>query len=118
MADWRDIFNDDDAMLSEDEMLTYLDKNTPEAVKQVIEQKATANPFERDALKGLQQINNKEKIQAHVKNINKKLHEQIDQKRLREKRNKPLQQRWIILTIILLLTLCILGFLLIRLFTN
>ena len=117
MADWKDILSDNEAQLSEEELLKYLENDLPEEEKYSIEKKLNAGPFEADALQGLAQVQNKDNLKKHVSQLNKKL-QQLTAKRQRKEKRKIRIFEWIILAILLLLFICTLGYIIISLYNK
>lgn len=114
MADWKDILSEDEEQLSEEELLQYLNNNIPEEEKHVIEKKINNSPFEADAFQGLSQMQNKYNLKKEVAQLNQKLHQLTTKKPRKEKKNIKISE-WIILTILVLLFICIIGYFIISL---
>jgi hypothetical protein len=110
MADWKEILSDNGQQVSDEELLKYLDDNTPEEEKAVIEDKITNNSFESDAIDGLQQINNPERVKKHVSQLNQKLHQQLHSKKHRLEKGKIKDFQWVILTLLILLFICFISY--------
>jgi hypothetical protein len=102
MADWKDILSDREEQLSEEDLLKYVDENTSEDEKRLIELKIDSNPFETDALQGLLQVQNKTQLKKQVNQLNQKL-QQLTSKRHRKQKRKIDSSEIIIITVILLL---------------
>jgi len=116
MADIRDILSDDEEQLNEDELMSYLNDNLSEEEKHDVEKKAASSNFDNDALEGLKSFENKQHLNDYVNQINKNLEKQLQQKKQRQDKRKLKDLSWIILTIILVLFICILGYFLIHLY--
>lgn len=114
MADWKDILSDNEEQLSDEELLKYLDDNIREEDKYFIEKKINNSAFESDALQGLSQVQNKENLKKQVSQLNQKLYQLTSKKTRKEKRKINIYQ-WIILTILILLFVCIIGYVIISL---
>ncbi len=117
MADWKEILSDDNEQLSEEELLRYLDENTPEEEKLAIKKRAEDTAFERDALEGLQKIKT-ERVKRDVKLLNQKLHHQLQSKKHRQEKGKIKDFQLIIFAILILLLISILGYVVIRMHNN
>ena len=115
MADLKDILSDKNGQLSDEDLLKYLDGDTSEKEKYVIEKKLADTIFESDAVDGLKQIKNQALLKTHVAQLNQKLHQQLlSKKQKKQKRNiKDFQST--IIAILIVLFLCILTYLVIRL---
>lgn len=112
MADWKDILSDNKETLTDEDLLRYLHDHLSEEEKNLFEKKTTG-AFESDALDGLQQVKDKNRLGAHVHQLNKKLPQLLRHKKhLSEKKRLP-DFEWIILAIIILLFICILTYVII-----
>jgi nitrate/nitrite-specific signal transduction histidine kinase len=116
MADYKDILFENKQELSNEDLLKYLDEKTPEEEKHAIEKKIVDDPFESDALEGLQKINNPQNLKKHVNQLNTRLHQHLLPKKQRNEKGKIKDFQWIILTILLLLFITLIGYGVIALF--
>ena len=114
MANFDDIFSDDE-LLSNEELLRYVDDKTSAEDKQAIERKLPAHPFEMDALEGLQQVKQTDTLPKQVEQLNEKLKLQLQTKKQHKAKRKIKDMQWIILAIILLLFICIISYTVVRL---
>lgn len=114
MADWKDILSHYEEKLTDEDLLRYLHDDLSEEEKNLLEEKATG-AFESDALDGLQQIKDKETLSKHIYQLNKKLPQLLRPKKQRSDKNWLKDFQLIILTIIILLFICILGYVIIHL---
>jgi Flp pilus assembly protein TadB len=117
MTDWKDILAGNDEPLSEEDLLRYLDHRLSDEDRQTIETDASSS-FEQDALQGLQQVKNTERVQKHVKQLKQSLKQQLDNKKnKRAKKNIDVMQ-WIIYVILLLLITCVVSYVIIKMQQN
>jgi len=93
-------------------MLRYLDEDISAGEKERIEKKIGQDCFEYDALQGLAQVKNKENVTAHVNHLKGKLR-QLTVKKSRKHKEKIKVSEWLILAILLLLFICVAGFIMI-----
>ncbi|GEO10129.1 hypothetical protein [Segetibacter aerophilus] len=114
MADWRNILSDNNEQLSEEDLLKYLDDDLSQEEKHSIENRINNSPFEVDALQGLLQVKNKKHLQKHVNQLNQKL-QHLTAKRQRKEKRKIKIFKWVILTLLILLFTCVVGYVIIRL---
>lgn len=117
MDEWKNILPADSKSLTDDDLLKYLDGTLTEEEKKEVEIKV-AGSFESDAVEGLKQIKGKDRIQAHISQINQKLPQILRQKRYRVEKKKLKNIQLTILTIIILLFLCIVTYAVIRMNTK
>jgi hypothetical protein len=116
MPDLNDIFSEDEDMLSDDELLKYLDEKTPEEEKHALEKKMPSSAFENEAIEGLQKFRNKQKLDDYVKQLNKNLHQQIAARKQAKRSRKIKELPMIILVVVIILAICILGYIVIHLY--
>lgn len=110
MADSINILSENEEQLSDEDLLKYLDDNISEDEKCIIEEKLSNSSFENDAIDGLQQINNPAQLQKHVKELNKKLRQQLRLKKQRKAKRKIKDFQWAIVAILLLLFICVITY--------
>lgn len=95
-------------------MLDYLNnKLTPEE-QYLFELKMEENTFMQEAVEGLEEIKNKQQIQQYVVELNKNLSKQFERKKMYKHKRKIKEQDWLFISIIIILLLCILGYLVIK----
>lgn len=98
--------------LSEQELMDYLMGHLTPQERHDIEQRLTGSELFADAEEGLSQLENKEKINSVVADLNKQLATQLQQRR-RKKRKEIPNQSLIILTTFIILALIVIAFLVI-----
>ena len=81
-----------------------------------IEEMLNDNSFADDAVEGLGQVGDQKKLLEYVDQLNQELHRQLDRSRKNRARKKLFEYPWIYLAVILILVLCVIGFLLIRMY--
>jgi len=113
MDDWKEILSADNEKLTDEDLLKYLNGNLSEEDKNRIEIKITGS-FESDALDGLKQIKDKEQIQGHIQQLNQKLPQLLRHKKHWSKKKEIKDLQWIIIAIVILLLLCIMGYIVIK----
>lgn len=113
MTDWKDILPGKEELLTDEDLLKYLHENISEEEKDDFEKKIISS-FESDALDGLQQIKDKDQLQNHVKQLHKKLPQLLRSKKKRPEKKLLQNFQWIILTLVLLLFICVLGYFIIH----
>jgi CHASE3 domain sensor protein len=116
MADLNDIFSDEEETLSDDELLKYLDASTPDAEKHAIEKKLADSAFANEAVEGLQHFNSKKKLDDYVQQLNKNLQKELATKKYRKQKRTIKELPLIIVTVVIILLLCVLGYMVIHLY--
>ncbi len=97
------------ADLSEEELMNYLAGNLTAQERHEIEQRLAASDMLTDAEEGLSQLENKEKINVIVADLNKQLYKQLQQRRRKKRRELP-NQSLILITTFIILVLIVIAF--------
>jgi hypothetical protein len=114
MTDLKNILNHGPEP-SEEALKRYLEGTASEDERFMIEHQMTDEAFMNDAVEGLQHFKDPQVIQDYVNKINKELLKQtIRKKRSRLKRHIE-DQHWTLLSVIIIIILCILGYFVIHL---
>jgi CHASE3 domain sensor protein len=111
MEDLINIWNADDE-LNEDELMNYIKKKSSAGEEHNIEKKMADSPFVNDAVEGLQNFSSTEKANAYVQQLNDDLRKHLHTKKYRKK-NTISNLSWEIVTVIIVILLCILGYVII-----
>jgi hypothetical protein len=110
MSNIEDIFNDDDNLAGDEELLRYLQAGLPEEEKHLIEKKLLNSIFENDALEGLTQFKSKEKLDEYVRQLNSQLKKQVTAKKHTRKKRKIKGLPLIMLVVVIILALAAVAF--------
>ncbi len=113
MEDLTKILQDDDEF-NEAELKKYLSGETPAEDLHAIEKKMADSEFINDAVEGLQSFSSAKKMDDYVVQLNKKLHQQLEVKKLRKEKRKISGMLWITIAVVLILLLCVLGFVIVK----
>jgi hypothetical protein len=97
-------------------LMDYLNGKLNEAEKHEVEKYLIDNEFARDAMEGLQQVRNKQKLPAYVEQLNKDLHKHIEKRKASREKRKLKEFSWMYFAIILILILCIVAFVVMKKF--
>lgn len=109
MDDLNNIWTNEDE-LNQDDLLKYLKGKSLSGETHAIEEQMAADPFVNDAVEGLQEMKDKEKLNDYISDLNKNLQKQIAKnKKVKEKR-KIKDINWIVLAVILILAFSIMAF--------
>ena len=114
--DLLNILSNDDKEFDNQKLVEYLNGNLSEKEKHEVEEIISGNDFMADAVEGLERIRDKKNIPLSVEQLNKSLHAQIEKKKTRRDKRSLREYPWIYITIILVLSICIIGYLVIRLY--
>lgn len=113
MADLKDILNEDDDLRDED-LLKYVQGDISKEDQHKVERQMADSDFVNDAMEGLQGVRNKRSIDQYVEELNRNLQKQVSTKKQRKQKRKLKDQPWIVITVVVVLTLCVLAYAVIR----
>jgi anti-sigma factor RsiW len=112
--DLLDILSNSNDKINNQKLIDYLNDNLSDKEKHEVEKWMSDNDMVNDAVEGLQHVKNKKNLQAYVEQLNKNLQNQLEQKKQQQKKRKLREYPWIYFAIILILLLCIVGYVIIR----
>lgn len=111
--DLKNILSNLNNDIEQEKLLEYLNRNLTEAEQHELEAHLNDDPFMSDAMDGLSQMQSPDKISLMVYQLNKDLKSQLEKKKKRRKRVIT-ETPWLYYTIILLLLLAVIGYLVIK----
>ncbi|MCU0323107.1 MAG: hypothetical protein MUE72_11865 [Chitinophagaceae bacterium] len=114
MSNTNNILPNEQLELSEEQLLNYIANNVTNEQRNAIEQEMQNNPFMQDAVEGLQEFKNQQHIQDYVTELNRQLIKQTTKKKIRKSKRKLKEQDWIIISVIIVIMLCILGYVVVK----
>jgi len=117
----NDLFNilsNSNKDIDNQKLMDYLSGKLSDSEKHEVEKLMSDSHFMNDAVEGLQNVEDKNKLQVYVDQLNKELHQQLQKPRDRREEKKIQEYPWTYLAIILILGLCILGYIVIRMFLH
>jgi hypothetical protein len=113
MDDLTNILKNDDE-LNEEKLKKYLSGNISDVERYEIERQLVDSDFANDAVEGLQNVSNKQKLDEYVNHLNKDLHQYLTGKKKIKEKRKIKDFSWIIVAVIVILLLCVLAYVIIR----
>jgi len=116
MADLNDIFSEEEGTLSDEELRRYLDANTPPEEKHALEKKMGTSSFESEAVEGLQQFQNKTRLDNYVAQLNKNLQQQLATKKRKKQKRAIKDLPMIVIVVVTILALITLAYMVIHLY--
>jgi len=116
MEDLNNIWNEDDE-LNEDQLMDYLKGKSSEKDMHSVEKGMAGSSFINDGVEGLQEFSSAEKINSYVQQINENLHQKLSAKTKKNKRKVP-HLSWEIITVIVVIVLCLLGYVIVEMMRN
>ncbi len=103
-----------DNQLNEEQLLNYLNDNLSDEERHALEMEMVDNNFMNDAVEGLQDFKSKQNIQDYVNQLNHQLIKQTTKKRIRKGKRKLKQQDWIVISVMIIIILCLLGYVVVK----
>jgi anti-sigma factor RsiW len=95
-------------------LMDYLNGKLPAEEQHEVEKWMMENPFDAEAMEGLQRAGGEKNIQVTVDQLNKHLHKYLEQKKERRRRKKDPTSMWTYIAILFMLILIILAYFVIR----
>ena len=112
--DWLKILSESNKDIDNQQLMDYLSGKLSGEALHDLERSMAENPLLNDAVEGLQQLKNKKNMQAYVDELNAAMLKNLDNKKKRRLRRRLRDDPWTYLAIILVLTLCLIAFYVIR----
>jgi len=113
MGELSNIWNDPAGKLPEDKLLAYLEGRLSPGEQHEVEQWLSGEGMEADAVEGLKSLRADDSKEA-VSRINYRLRQAIDAKKKR-RRHTVIENKWALLAVIIVLLLCIAGYIVLQL---
>ena len=113
MEDLTNILNNEDE-LNEDQLLHYIQGKASAEDVHAVERQMAEDDFVNDAVEGLQNFTSPKKIDSYLNQLNKNLQQQLEVKKQKKEKREIKHLGWIIFAAVLILVLCVLGFVVIH----
>jgi predicted secreted protein len=110
----KDIFSHLSTEIDQETLLRYLNNQLSEEQRHEVEKKMLATDFNEDAMEGLQEIKNKEKISSFVDQLNRDLQKKLEKKKTRREKLRLKNQPWLFIAIVIILLLIVLSYVVIH----
>ncbi|MEN9599106.1 MAG: hypothetical protein RL596_1417 [Bacteroidota bacterium] len=117
MSEWKNILPSN-SLITEEQLMQYLSGEASEELRFEIEKQMADSAFLDDAIDGLQQYDSLAALHSLKSQLNNQLKKTLAPKLKRRKRKVFQDQYWLIYAIVGILLLCIMGYLVIRLYGN
>lgn len=114
MSDLKNILNHGPEF-NEDALKRYLNGTASEEERFEIENQMADEDFMNDAVEGLQNFKDPQLMDHYVTQINKEIQVQTSKKKRRRIKKHIEDQNWTLISVILIIVLCILGYFVIHL---
>jgi len=102
------------SQIDNDKLMNYLNGKLPAKEQHEVERWMMENPFEAEAVEGLQHAGGEKNIQATIDQLNKQLHKYLEQKKQRRQRKKDPTTMWTYTAILFILILAVIVYFIIR----
>jgi hypothetical protein len=96
------------------QLMDYLSGKLSGEALHELERSMAGDDFLNDAVEGLQQIGNKNNMQSYVDDLNAAMQKSLEKKKQRRLRRRLKDEPWAYLAVILVIILCVLGYIVIR----
>jgi ATP-dependent Zn protease len=106
----KDILSSLSNDVDQETLLKYLQGHLTEEQKNEVEKQMLSNDFDNDALEGLQEIKDKEKISFLVDQLNRDLRKKLNKKKQFREKLRYKDQPWLYISILILLLLIVLSY--------
>ena len=110
----KDILSHLSTEVDQETLLKYLEGRLSDEQKHELEKRMLDSEFTNDALEGLQEIKNKERLSSLVDQLNRDLHKKLDKKKKRREKLRFKDQPWMYVAIFIILLLIILSYIVIH----
>ena len=115
MSDLLNILSNSNKDIDNQKLMDYLSGKLSAAEKHEVEKQMAENQLMNDAVEGLQQFKDKQKLESYVDQLQKQLNTYIRQKK--ERRSKWFRaqnDQWIYFAVVLILLLVIIAYVVVR----
>lgn len=107
---FKNILSNLSSDIDQETLLKYLNGQLSEEQKNEVEKKMLASEFNNDALEGLEEIKNKERLSFLVETLNRDLKKNLNQKKQRREKLRIKDQPWLYISILIILLLIVLSY--------
>ena len=110
----KDILSNLSTDVDQETLLLYLQGKLSAEQQHEVEKKMMTTNFTDDAMDGLQEIKNKEKISSLVEQLNRDLHKKLEKKKKKREKLRFKDQPWLYIAIFIILLLIVLSYMVIQ----
>ena len=116
--DLLNILSNSNKDIDNQKLMDYLSGKLSKQEQHELEKEMAGNELMNDAVEGLKTIKDQQAIQSYVEQLNKSLHNQLQQKKSRRQKRKLKDAPYIYLAIVLVLALIVITYLVIHKLQN
>ena len=109
----KDILSHLSTEVDQETLLKYLEGRLSDEQRHEIEKKMLGSEFTDDAMEGLQEIKNKQRISSLVDQLNRDLHNKLEKKKKRREKFRFKDQPWLYIALVIILLLIVLSYMVI-----
>ena len=109
----KDILSHLSTEIDQETLLRYLQGQLSDEQKHEVEKKMLASDFHDDAMDGLQEFRNKEKLSLLVEQLNRDLKLKLAKKKQRREKLRIKDQPWLYIALIIIILLIVLSYIVI-----
>ena len=113
-GDLDDILKDGPDELDEQKLINYLEGKASAEERHEVERHMAESNFTNDAIEGLQGLKNKKDINRLVKDLNRQLHQHIQDRKKHKEKRRIKEDPWVYLAIVLILVLAIISYIIVK----
>jgi anti-sigma factor RsiW len=114
--DLLNILSNSNKDIDNQQLMDYLSGKLSEEQMHEIERSMADSQFLNDAVEGLQRIRNKKDMQSYVDELNAAMQKSLAKKKQRRLKRRLKEEPWGLLAVVLVILLCIVGYVVIRKF--
>jgi hypothetical protein len=112
--DLLNILSNSNKDIDNQQLMDYLNGKLSGDALHDVEKSMADNEFLNDAVEGLQRLEGKTNMQSYVDELNASMQKSLAKKKARRLRRRLKDQNWTLLAIILVIVLCVLGYIVIK----
>ena len=116
--DLLNILSNSNKDIDNQKLMDYLSGKLSDAEKHALEEEMIDSDFMSDAVEGLESFEEQTDIELYALQLNKKLKEKLEKKKLKRNRRKIKDLPWFVYAIILILILAVISFLILKRFMS
>ncbi len=113
-GNYKDILSHLSTEIDQETLLKYLQGKLSESQKHEVEKKLLQDPFDDEAMEGLQEFKDKEQLRYMVEMLNRDLKKKTAKKKQRRERMRIKDQPWLYISILILILLVVLVYIVIH----
>jgi len=113
-GDLKDILSHLSTEIDQETLLLYLQDKLSDEKKHEVEKKLLENEFASDAMEGLQEFKDKQRVAHLVDMLNRDLKKKTEKKKQRRQRMQLQDQSWLYISIVIILLLIIISYILVH----